>query len=235
MTDITIAADDEGRFGAYLAEPAGEGNAPGMIVIQEILGVDAYIRGICDDYAAQGYIAVAPDLFWRQEPGVQIDPRAEGGMDKAMALYGGFSETKGVQDLIATLAWLRKHPCLNGKVGAVGYCLGGKLAYFMATRSDIDAAVGYYGVAIEESLNEASAITRPLILHVGGQDRYCPEESQKKLREGLAPIVHATVYTYAGADHGFAHKGIAQYDAHAAALADHRTAALFLENLGAGA
>jgi carboxymethylenebutenolidase len=117
----------------------------------------------------------------------------------------------------------------------VGYCLGGKLAYFMATRSDIDAAVGYYGVAIEESLNEASAITRPLILHVGGQDRYCPEESQKKLREGLAPIVHATVYTYAGADHGFAHKGIAQYDAHAAALADHRTAALFLENLGAGA
>jgi carboxymethylenebutenolidase len=231
MPDIMIDAADRGSFAAYLALPAGTETAPGMLVIQEIFGVNANIRALCDAYAAEGYIAVAPDLFWRQEPGLQLDPGTD--MAKAFALYKEFSETKGVEDLIATLAWLRAHPRCNGKAGAVGYCLGGKLAYLVATRSDIDATVGYYGVGIEGSLGEAGAITRPLMLHVAEKDGFCPPEAQAKLREGLAPITHVTLHTYPGVDHAFARKGGDHYDAAAAELADQRTAAFFTENLKA--
>src|SRR5277367_4697050 len=139
MTEVLIDAADGRQFSAYLAEPSGTGKAPGMIVIQEIFGINDNVRAICDDYAAQGYIAVAPDLFWRQEPGVQLDSNTKEGWAKAMTLFQGFSEAKGVEDLIATLAWLRTQPRVGGKVGCVGYCLGGKLAYLMATRSNVDA------------------------------------------------------------------------------------------------
>jgi carboxymethylenebutenolidase len=231
MPDIMIDAADGGRFSAYLAEPAGTGPAPGMLVIQEIFGINANIRAIADAYAAEGYIALAPDLFWRQEPGVQLDSTTQAGWDSAMKFYQGFSETKGTEDLIASLAWLRQHPRLNGKAGAVGYCLGGKLAYLMATRSDADAVVGYYGVGIDNSLGEASAITRPLLLHIAERDGFCPAEAQQKIREGLARITHVTLHTYPGVDHAFARKGGDHYDAAAAQLADARTAAFFQHNL----
>jgi carboxymethylenebutenolidase len=231
MTDVLIDATDQGRFGAYLAEPAGTGKAPGMVVIQEIFGINQNIRSICDDYAAQGYIAIAPDLFWRQEPGLQLDSNTKEGWARAMELFQGFSETKGVEDLIATLAWLRTHPRITAKVGTVGYCLGGKLAYLMATRSDIDAAVGYYGVGIEGSIGEAGAITHPLMLHAAEKDGFSSPEALAKIREGLAPIIHATVHSYPGVDHAFARKGGEHYDADAASLADTRTADFFSENL----
>jgi carboxymethylenebutenolidase len=231
MTDVLIKAADQGQFSAYLAEPKGTGKAPGMIVIQEIFGINDTIRAICDDYAAQGYVAIAPDLFWRQEPGVQLDSNTKGGWDRAMSLYQGFSETNGVEDLIATLAWLRDHPRIGAKVGCVGYCLGGKLAYLMATRSDIDAAVGYYGVGIDGSIGEASAITRPLMLHAAEKDGFSSPAALKTIRDGLAPIVHATVHSYPGVDHAFARKGGEHYDAQAAALADGRTAQFFTDNL----
>ena len=233
MPDILIDAADPGRFSAYLAEPAGTGPAPGMLVIQEIFGVNANVRAIADDYAARGYIALAPDLFWRQQPGVQLDSTTQAGWDEAMKFYQGFSETKGAEDLIASLAWLRTHKRLNGKAGAVGYCLGGKLAYLMATRSDSDATVGYYGVGIEGSLGEAGAITKPLILHVAEKDGFCPPEAQAKIRAGLASITHVTVYSYPGVDHAFARKGGDHYDAAAATLADGRTAQFFEQNLKA--
>jgi carboxymethylenebutenolidase len=231
MTEVLIDANDEGRFGAYLAEPAGTGKAPGMIVIQEIFGINNTMRTICDAYAAQGYLAIAPDLFWRQEPGLQLDSNTKEGWARAMELFKGFSETKGVEDLIATLAWLRTHPRVTDKVGAVGYCLGGKLAYLMATRSDIDAAVGYYGVGIEGSIGEAGAITHPLMLHAAEKDGFSSPEALEKIREGLDPIVHATVHSYPGVDHAFARKGGEHYDAEAAALADGRTETFFTDNL----
>jgi carboxymethylenebutenolidase len=231
MTDVLIKAADQGQFSAYLAEPKGTGKAPGMIVIQEIFGINSNIRAICDDYAAQGYVAIAPDLFWRQEPGIQLDSTTKEGWDKAMVLFQGFSETNGVEDLIATLAWLRTQPRVSNKVGAVGYCLGGKLAYLMATRSDIDAAVGYYGVGIDGSIGEASAITRPLMLHAAEKDGFSSPEALKKIRDGLAPIVLATLHTYPGMDHAFARKGGEHYDAKAAALADGRTAQFFADDL----
>ena len=233
MTDVLIKTADDGQFGAHLAEPKGTGKAPGMIVIQEIFGINGNIRAICDDYAAQGYVAVAPDLFWRQEPGVQLDSNTKDGWDKAMVLFQGFSETKGVEDLIATLAWLRTQPRVGGKVGCVGYCLGGKLAYLMATRSDIDSAVGYYGVGIDGSIGEASAITKPLMLHAAEKDGFSSPEALKQIRDGLAPIVHATLHSYPGMDHAFARKGGEHYDAQAAKLADGRTAQFFADNLKA--
>jgi carboxymethylenebutenolidase len=231
MTDIQIDAADGGRFGAYLAEPTGTGKAPGMLVIQEIFGINANIRAICDDYAADGYLAIAPDLFWRQEPGVQLDSNTKAGWARAMELFQGFNETKGVEDLITTLAWLRGHPRAAARVGTVGYCLGGKLAYLMSTRSDVDAAVGYYGVAIDGSIGEASAITRPLMLHAAEKDGFSSPEALKTVVDGLASITHATVHVYPGVDHAFARKGGEHYDRAAAELADRRTADFFAENL----
>ena len=233
MTDILIKAADHGQFGAYLAEPGGAGEAPAIIVIQEIFGINDTIRAICDDYAAQGYVAVAPDLFWRQEPGVQLDSTTKEGWARAMELFQSFSETKGVEDLIATLAWLRVQPRVGDKVGCVGYCLGGKLAYLMATRSDVDASVGYYGVGIEGSIGEAGAITRPLMLHAAEKDGFSSPEALKTIGEGLAPIIHATLHLYPGVDHAFARKGGEHYNAQAATLADGRTEQFFASNLKA--
>jgi len=233
MTDVQIKTANGEKFSAYLAEPKGAGKAPGMIVIQEIFGINGNIRAICDDYAAQGYVALAPDLFWRQEPGVQLDSNTKEGWDRAMKFFQGFSETKGVEDLIAALAWLRRQPRVSGKVGCVGYCLGGKLAFLMATRSDIDASVGYYGVGIDGSLGEAGAITRPLMLHAAEKDGFSSPEALKQIKEGLAPIVHATVHSYPGMDHAFARKGGEHYDAGAAKLADGRTEQFFADNLRA--
>jgi carboxymethylenebutenolidase len=233
MTDVLIQAADNGQFSAYLAEPEGTDKAPGMIVIQEIFGINGNIRAICDDYAARGYVAIAPDLFWRQEPGVQLDSTTKEGWARAMEFFQGFSETKGVEDLIATLAWLRGQPRVSAKVGCVGYCLGGKLAYLMATRSDIDASVGYYGVGIDGSIGEASAITKPLMLHAAEKDGFSSPEALAAIREGLAPIVHATLHLYPGVDHAFARKGGDHYDAEAAVLADGRTEQFFADNLKA--
>src|SRR3977135_3350939 len=140
MPDVTIEAAAGGSFSAYIA---GSG-AAGLVVIQEIFGVNDVMRGITDEWAAKGYTAICPDLFWRQEPGVRITDQSEEEWKKAFALYQGFSEAKGVEDLIQTVKWLRDmRGCAN--VGTIGFCLGGKLAYLMATRSDADASVSYYG------------------------------------------------------------------------------------------
>jgi carboxymethylenebutenolidase len=231
MPDILIDAADAGQFSAYLAEPAHSEPAPGMVVIQEIFGVNGNVRAICDAYAADGYIAIAPDLFWRQEPGVQLDSESKAGWDRAMGFFQGFSETKGVEDLMTTLAWLRRHKRTNGKIGTVGYCLGGKLAFLMATRSDVDAAVGYYGVGIEGSLGEVGAITRPLMLHVAQLDKFSSPEAIAQVEAGLKPITHAVVHVYPGVDHAFARKGGEHYDAAAAKLADTRTEDFFEDYL----
>ena len=162
MADITIKGPD-GSMSAYLALPKDRARAPGVLVIQEIFGVNKVMRDLTDGFAAQGYVALCPDLFWRQQPGIQLTDQSEAEWQRAFQLYQGFNEAKGVGDLIVSLEHLRGIAQCNGKVGSVGYCLGGKLAYLMATRSNADASVGYYGVGIEKALGEAAAITRPLL------------------------------------------------------------------------
>ena len=231
MTDVTVRAADGGSFSAYLATPKS-GKGPGILLIQEIFGVNRVMRDLADGHAARGYTVLCPDLFWRQEPGIQITDKTEAEWAKAFSLYKGFDEAKGVDDLKATLAHLRKLPACTGKVGSVGYCLGGKLAYLTATRTDVDCSVGYYGVGIEGALAEAKNIKKPLLLHIAEKDEYCPPPAQAKIRDGLKGNAHVTIHSYPGMDHAFARVGGQHYDKKSADLANERTAAFFKKHLG---
>jgi carboxymethylenebutenolidase len=231
MTEIRIKAHDGGEFAAYLATPAG-GAGPGIVLIQEIFGVNQVMRDLADGFAKQGYVVACPDIFWRQQPGIQLTDKTEQEWGRAFELYKGFDEAKGVEDLVATLAHLRGLKGCSGKVGSVGYCLGGKLAYEMATHSDTDANIGYYGVGIEGALDEAAKIKHPLMLHIASEDQFCPKEAQQKIRDALGKLALATLHTYDKCDHAFARVGGQHYDAAAAKLANDRTAQFFKQHLG---
>jgi len=230
-TDITLTAADGGQFSAYLAAPA-RAAGPGIVVLQEIFGVNHVMRDLAEGFAARGYFAIVPDLFWRQEPGIQITDKTEAEWARAFELYQGFDEALGVEDAKAALAHLRAHPGCSGKVGAIGYCLGGKLAYLMATRSDADCSVGYYGVGIENALDEADAIARPLMLHIAENDQFVPPEAQAAIKARLADNPNVVIHGYPGVDHAFARVGGAHYDAQAATLANERSRAFLAEHLG---
>jgi carboxymethylenebutenolidase len=231
MADITISGPD-GSMSAYLALPKDRAKAPGILVIQEIFGVNKVMRDLTDGFAAQGYVALCPDLFWRQQPGIQLTDQTEAEWKRGFELYQGFNEAKGVGDLIVSLEHLRGVPHCNGKAGSVGYCLGGKLAYLMATRSNADANVGYYGGGIDKLLGEAAAITKPLLLHIAAKDQYCPPELQAAIIASLARNSHVTLHSYPDADHAFARIGGAHYDKAAADIANRRTAEFFKKHLG---
>jgi carboxymethylenebutenolidase len=231
MPEVTIKAADGGMFSAYLALPPGApGKRPGIVMMQQIFGANAEMRGFTDDYAAQGYVAICPDLFWRLEPGVQIDPLSPEGFPKALTYAPRFDADLGVADLTATLAYLRAHPACNGKVGSVGYCLGGTLAYLMAARSDADANVGYFGVGIEKRLDEAPKVAKPLMLHIPENDRHCLPPAQSAIRDALAG--RAELHCYPGADHAFNRVGARSYNAEVTALADDRTLNFLRRHLG---
>lgn len=233
MAETMIAVRD-GKFSAYVASPktlaAGQ-KAPGVLVIQEIFGVNKVMRDLCDGLAAQGYVALCPDLFWRQEPGIQITDQTEAEWQRAFQLFQGFDVDKGVDDLIASLAHLRKLSNCTGKAGTVGYCLGGKLAYLMATRSTADCNVSYYGVGIEGALGEASKISKPLLMHIAAEDKFVPKDAQAKIKDTLSPNKAIAIHVYAGCDHAFARVGGAHWNAEAARQANDRTAVFFKKNL----
>jgi carboxymethylenebutenolidase len=229
MPDIEIACPD-GKFSAYLATPKNT-PAPGILVIQEIFGVNKVMRELADGYAAQGYVALCPDLFWRQEPGIQITDKTEAEWQRAFQLFQGFNQAKGVEDLLASLKHLRGMKACTGRVGSVGYCLGGRLAYLMATRSDADCNVGYYGVGIETLLGEAAAILKPLMLHIAAEDKYCLPEAQEKITAALGNNPNVTIHVYPGMDHAFARAGGQHYDKNAAELANGRTRDFFAKHL----
>jgi len=218
---VQIRSFDGGEFSAYLALPAG-GRGPGIVVLQEIFGVNASMRAVCDWIAARGFIAICPDLFWRIEPGVELSPEQD--RERALGLYSKLDFTKAVDDAAAAVAFLREHPACTRRVGAVGYCLGGRLAYELATRYEPDAAVGYYGVGLEKVLGTVQC---PLMLHVAGLDKYSPPEVQEKLRTAHPNAVRF----YPNSDHAFARKGGAHYDPAAAELADLRTIEFLLRHL----
>lgn len=230
MPDITINGRD-GDFSAYLSTPAA-GSGPGLVVIQEIFGVNESMRRMCDDFAAQGYAALCPDLFWRQEPGVRITDKTDEEWQKAFGLMQGFDVDKGVEDLKDSLAALRGLESCTGKAGSVGYCLGGKLAFLMATRSDADCNVAYYGVGLDELLGEAGNITRPALLHIAEEDEFVPKEAQGKVKEALAGHPQVTIHSYPGMPHAFARDGGIHYDAAAATQANRRTADFLKQHLG---
>jgi carboxymethylenebutenolidase len=219
-----------GMFGAYVAEPPGTPRAA-VIVIQEIFGVNEGIRRKCDHWASLGYLGLAPDLFWRLRPNVELDPDLPGQFQDALGLMQKFNQDQGIRDIEATIRAARARLPEGGKVGAVGYCLGGRLAYMTATRTDIDATVGYYGVNLDALLGERHAIAHPLLLHIAGADHFVTPDTQKLIHAALDDHPHVTIHDYPGADHGFAVEMGNRRREQAARLADSRTEAFFAENL----
>lgn len=231
MATIAIPTLEEDRsFNAYIAEPDGQPKAA-VIVIQEIFGVNPGIRAKCDHWARLGYLAMAPDLFWRIQPGVELDPDVPEQFQEALALMGKFNQDAGIRDIEATIHAARARLGNGGKVGCVGYCLGGRLAFMTSARTDIDASVGYYAVGIDGLLGEKHGIARPLMLHIAGADHFVLPPAQKAMHDGLDDHARVTLHDYPGEDHGFATEmGKRRSDA-AARLADGRTEAFFAEHL----
>ncbi len=189
------------------------------------------MRDISDWWAGQGFIAVCPDIFWRQEPGIQLTDQTEAEWGRAFELYQGFDEAKGIEDIQATIDAIRGDAACSGTVGTVGFCLGGKLAYLCATRTNADANIGYYGVGIENNLDEAGNISAPTMFHIAEEDGFCPKEAQAQVHAALDGRARVTIHDYAGMDHAFARAGGEHYDAGAAQTANDRSAAFFNAHL----
>ena len=228
-TKITISATDGGDFMGYLATPES-GSGPGVVVIQEIFGVNDVMRSITDGFAEAGYMALCPDIFWRQEPGIQLSDQTEEEWARAFEFFNGFDLEKGVQDLDSTIETLRGMDGCSGKVGAVGFCLGGRRAYLTATRTKADAAVGYYGVMLTEHMDET--LSAPVLLHMATEDEFCPKEQQAEIRAALEGNDKATIYVYEGQDHAFARVGGKHFDQASADAARERTLDHFRVHLG---
>jgi len=226
----TISVKD-GSFSAYVARPKAA-SAPAVVVLQEIFGVNQVMRDITDGLAGQGYLAICPDLFWRIEPGIDITDQSEAEWKRAFELFNAFDVDQGVKDIAATIATIRKDPQCSGKVGAVGFCLGGLLAFLTATRTDADAAVGYYGVGLEGRVAEAEKLVKPLMLHIAEEDQFSPKEAQAVILQALKDHPSVEIHTYPGRDHAFARPGGEHYDEADARLAGGRTLQFFAKHLG---
>jgi carboxymethylenebutenolidase len=220
------AIDESGDFEGYLA---GSG-AAGIVVIQEIFGVNAGIRAMCDDWAGKGFMALAPDLFRRIEPRIDLTDRSEGEWKAAFGYMQKFNVDAGVRDVEAAIRALRARGC--AKVGVVGYCLGGKMAFLAATRTDADATVSYYGGGIDALLGEAHAIARPAMLHLAVEDEYIDRDAQAKIHAQLDGHPKVEIHDYPGVQHAFARVDGVHRDDAAADLADGRTLAFFKQHLG---
>lgn len=229
LNETIPTLEGDASFGAYVAKP--EGAAKGaIIVIQEIFGVNPGIRHKCDKLTAEGWLAVAPDLFWRLKPGIELDPDVQAEFSQALEWMGQFDQDAGIRDIEATIHHIRRTLGV-AKVGCVGYCLGGRLAYMTAARTDIDASVGYYGVGIDGLLGEKHAISNPLMLHIPTADGFVPPETQAAMHTALDDHPRVTLHDYEGLDHGFATETGLRRQEEAATLADSRTAAFFAEAL----
>jgi len=227
---ITIDTPD-GSFGAYVARPATTPAAT-IVVLQEIFGINADMRSHCDQLAAQGYIAVCPDLFWRLEPGVELTDRSEAEWARAMALYKAFDVEAAVQDIAATMAVARALDGASGKLGLVGFCAGGLLTFLAAAQIGADAAVAYYGGGIQQHLDQFKQLDTPLTMHLAQEDEYIPKAAQEAIIAATADLAQVQVFTYPGQHHAFARAGGIHYNAAAAELASQRSERFFAKHLG---
>ncbi len=223
MDKIAIAAEGGQSFDAYVARPS-KASAGVVVVIQEIFGVNESMRETCRKIAEMGFIAIAPDLFWRIERNVNITDKSEAEWKKAFALFNAFDFEKGIADLKATLAAARTLPGANGKAGTIGYCLGGRLAFMMAEQSDSDVNVSYYGVGLDALLGNIGKVRAPLIVHIADEDEFFPAEGRAQVVAASKSNTHVSAYTYPAVMHAFAREGGVHYDARAATIANGRTA-----------
>ncbi len=228
--NLTVTVPD-GTFAAYVA-PAARADAPVIVVIQEIFGVNAGMRQVCDELAAQGFTAISPDLFWRTEPGLQMDDHNPDDWTKALAIYQAYDLDRGAADIAATVAAARLLPGTNGKVGVMGFCLGGLLTFLSAAHGEADAFVAYYGGNTDKHLGHAAQVKKPLLMHLAGEDEFISSEAQAAIRAALGAKPNVVIHGYPGRNHAFARPGGDHYDAADAATANGRTADFFMTNLG---
>jgi carboxymethylenebutenolidase len=220
-SQITIDSPD-GTFHAYISRPATSA-APAVVVLQELFGVNADIRATCDELAKQGFIGIAPDLFWRQEPDVDLDVRSEADWQHGLRLYGAYDRDAGARDIAQTIRTAVKLPASTGKVALQGYCLGALMAFITAARHEVDAAVAYHGGDTEKYLGEVSSLRAPLLMHLGEEDEFISKTAQSQIKAALAKKPNATVYSYPGQRHAFSRHNGLHYNAAAAMLANGRT------------
>ena len=223
---ITINGQD-GVFGAYIARPTTL-PAPAVVVLQELFGVNADIRKHCDELAELGFIAVAPDLFWRQEPGVDLSVTSEPDWQHGLRLYQAYDRDAGAKDIKDTAETVAKLPECTGKVAVLGYCLGALMTFLTAVRYNVDAAVAYHGGDTDKYLGEVDGLHAPLLMHLAEEDEFISKPAQAAIKAVLASKPSATVYSYPGQRHAFSRHNGAHYNAAAAVLANRRTSE-FLE------
>jgi carboxymethylenebutenolidase len=230
MTDRLSVKGRDGAFGAYIARPKTV-PAPAVVVLQELFGVNADIRETCDELAERGFVAVAPDLFWRQEPGVDLSVTSEADWQHGLRLYQAYDRDAGVRDIDDTLSAVAKLPEFTGKIAVLGYCLGALMTFLAAVRGHVDGAVAYHGGDTEKYLGEAGNLRAPLLMHLGEEDEFISKPAQAQIKAALAGKPSVTVYSYPGQRHAFSRHGGAHYNAEAAALAHVRTYAFLNRQL----
>src|SRR5580704_13633190 len=230
MKDRIAINGHDGAFGAYVARPAAS-PAPAVVVLQELFGVNADIRATCDELATQGFIAVAPDLFWRQEPGVDLGVRSDADWQHGLRLYGAYNRDAGAKDIRDTIRAAAALPESSGKVAVQGYCLGALMAFIVAARYEVDAAVAYHGGDTEKYLGEVGGLRAPLLMHLGEEDEFISKLAQAEIKAALAGKSNATVYSYPDQRHAFSRHNGLHYNAAAAALANGRTSEFLHQQL----
>jgi len=231
MKDCITIKGQDGAFSAYVARPKAS-PAPAVVVLQELFGVNADIRKTCDELTEQGFTAVAPDLFWRQEPGVDLSVTSEADWQHGLRLYQAYDRDAGVKDVEDTINAVRSLQECNGKVAILGYCLGALMVFLTAVRyPGLDAAVAYHGGDTEKYLGEVDGLNAPLLMHLAEEDEFISKPAQAEIKTVLAKKPNATVYSYPGQNHAFSRHGGAHYNAQAAALAHERTYAFLNRQL----
>jgi carboxymethylenebutenolidase len=220
----------DGQFSAYMARPS-QTYAPVVIVIQEMFGVNEDIRGMCDELAEHGFIAIAPDLFWRSNPEIELNWWSEAESLEALEIYKSYDVDAGVHDIAATVEIGRSIKGASGKVAVMGFCLGGLMAFLTAARSTVDAAVDYYGEGTENYLAEAGAVHVPMLIHLAEEDEFISNDAQASIKAAFAGNSHVEIYGYSGCNHAFARQAGKHYDVNATRLASERTLAFLSLNL----
>lgn len=226
---LTIKVAD-GAFQAYVARPSVPAVAA-VVVLQEVFGVNDDMRLTCDELAAKGFIAVCPDLYWRLEPGVDLNNWSDADWKKGLSLNAEYDRDQGVRDIAATVRVAAQMDTASRKVGVMGYCLGGLMTFLMAAREKVDAGVAYHGGETDKYLQEADRISAPLLMHFGDEDEFISTEAQAKIKRALANKSNVVIYSYPGCEHAFARHNGTHYDAAAAAKANGRTWQFFAEHL----
>jgi len=222
MENRIVIESPDGTFRAYISRPA-KVPAPAVVVLQELFGVNADIRKTCDELAEQGFIAVAPDLFWRQEPGVDLSVTSEADWQHGLRLYQAYDRDAGARDVKDTIGVVAKLPECTGKVAVLGYCLGALMTFLAAVRYRVDAAVAYHGGDTEKYLGEVDGLHSSLLMHLAEEDEFISKPAQAEIKAALAGKPNATVYSYPGQNHAFTRHNGRHYNAVAAALANRRT------------